>query len=278
MSLSLADRRRHARRPKLMRFVLSWRRSEEKVFTTDVSLSGMFLRTTIAPPPGSEITIVLPEARATDECLRVDARVVRIVRRGDPYNPLGGIGVEVRRIRSPRGSGPVNELLTTLLGAGAPQLPEVPGSIAVTVPGLEIDTVKPTPAASSPSVEAEEISFGDARAEPTRTVAVEFAVFCRWRNMIIQASLVRLGSEQAVLGRLKVAPEVGDEVMVRMLGIADSRFRGLQFTGRVDQLMHIPETGQTHVSLALDPLDQQPEMGGLRAFLRRLESRDDTRS
>ena len=59
----LSDRRRHPRRPKLVRFVLSWRRKREKVFMTDVSLCGMFVRSTVVPPPGAIVELVLPEAR-----------------------------------------------------------------------------------------------------------------------------------------------------------------------------------------------------------------------
>jgi len=87
--------------------------------------------------------------------------------------------------------------------------------------------------------------------------------------MIIQAALTRFGSEQAILSGIKVVPEVGDIVTVRLLGISESRFRGLEFRGTVDQILN--GGPEALVSLALDPLNEQPEMGGLRAFLRRLD-------
>ncbi len=244
-----------------MRFLLSWRRSEEKVFTTDVSLCGIFLRTSVVPPPGSEITIELPEARPSDECIKLVCKVVRVVRRGDPYNPLGGVGVELVRINSPRGTGPALELMTLLMGGKEPpHLPIITDEVAVSLPDCRLLDLEPKPV-------EEEVGFENKRAH-TRTVAVHLAVFCRWRNMIIQAALKRLGSEQAILSNLKVVPEIGDEVVVRLLGITESRFRGLQFTGRVDQVMPMPDANDSLVSLALDPAEQQAEIGGLRAFLR----------
>ena len=256
-----ADRRRFLRRPKLLRFILVWRKTEEKVFTTDVSLCGMFLRSTIAPPPGAEFNVILPEARPTDECLQLTCKVVRHVRRGDPYNPLGGVGVEITELLSPRGTGPALELLTLLLGKMAPQLPVQTGAVRIQLPSCTVAGVE------EPAEELYEEDFGTATRERTRTVAVEFAVFCRWRNMIIQASLKRLGQDQAIISNLKVVPEVGDEVTVRLLGISESRFRGLQFIGRVDQLMTL-DGANTLVSLALDPMEHQPELGVLRQFLR----------
>lgn len=251
-----------------MAFVLLWRRSEEKVFTTDVSLGGMFLRTAIAPPAGSLISLVLPEKRPVEECITVTARVVRIVRRGDPFNPLGGIGIEVTRILSPRGSGPANELMKTMLGAMAPTVLKRMGPITLRLPDMHV-----LPGLHTESEEIEEFSFGDAPQENTRPVSVELAVFCRWRNMIIQSTLSRLGAEQAILTNMKVTPEIGDQVTVRLLSIGSSaRFRGLEFKGLVDQIQE--QDAQLFVSLALNPVGQQPEIGGLRAFLRRLDDSD----
>jgi len=155
-----------------MRFVLLWRRSEGKVFTTDVSQGGMFLRSTIAPPLGSEITLMLPEARPAGECITLKARVVRVVRRGDPYNPLGGVGIELIHVVSPRGVGAVNALFSGLLGEAAPRIPEfVRGPVTVSVPDFAI-------VAEPADVEAEEQGFEDARVEYTRSVPVHLAVFC----------------------------------------------------------------------------------------------------
>lgn len=264
--MTLGDRRRHARRPKLLAFMLQWRRAEEKVFTTDVSSGGLFLRTAIAPPLGTQLSLLLPEARPADERLELTARVVRQVRRGDPFNPLGGIGVELLYVRSPRGTRPVEELLGLLLSGHALRLEPHDGPVVVRLPdchvilGVRDDDVG----------DVEEYSFTDAPHEHTRPVSVELAVFCRWRNMIIQSVLSRLGSEQAILTRMRVLPEIGDEVTVRILAVSDmARFCGLEFRGTVDQVRE--SDGQTFVSLALNPLAQQPEVGGLRAFLRRLD-------
>ncbi len=255
----MADRRRFPRRPKLMRFLLLWRRSEEKVFTTDVSRCGFFLRTSIAPPQGAELKLIVPKAAAYDECVAVYARVVRIVRRGDPYNPLGGIGVELERIESPLGTEEVNELMAALLGpGGAPKLAPRHDPVVVSMPDCSVSSLAPPPEEAD---DFEEQGF-DGDRELTRTVVVQLAVFCRWRNMIIQARLDRLSAEQAVLTGLKVVPEPGDVVTVRLLGVSDSRFRGLQFTGQVDH-------AEGHAcSLVLNPDEKQPEIGSLRAFLR----------
>jgi hypothetical protein len=256
-----ADRRRFARRPKLMRFVLTWRSREEKVFTTDMSRCGLFLRSQLAPPPGQEVTLIVPGKLAYDDSVQLTARVVRIVRRGDPYNPLGGIGIELIRIHSPLGTEPVNDLLVSLLGPAAPKLAARHDAVDISMPdcgvsGAAVAVDQPVP---------EEQGF-TGQAEPTRTMVVSRAVFCRWRNMIIQANLDRLGSEQAILKGLKVVPEIGDKVTVRLMAHADPRYRGLQFEGYVDQVS--PGTA----SLALAPDDEQPEMGSLRSFLRHAES------
>lgn len=263
MTVSSSDRRQFFRRPKLIRFVLQWRRTEEKVFTTDVSKAGMFLRSAVAPPLGSEITLMLPEARPADECITLRARVVRVVRRGDPYNPLGGVGIELSQVVSPRGARAANSLLSGLLGDKFPKIPEtVRGPVTIDLPSMQIVA---EPAAD----EHHEQGFEEASPEYTRSVPVHLAVFCKWHNMIIQGALTRLGSEQAILSSMKLMPDIGDIVTVRLLGISESRFRGLEFRGSVDQILN--SGPEALLSLALNPLNEQPEMGGLRAFLRQLD-------
>ena len=128
------DRRQYPRAPKLMRFLLLWKRVEEKAFTTDASQAGVFIRTSIAPPQGAQITLVLPEGRPKDESVRIEATVVRIVRRGDPANPLGGIAVTFERIISPRGTQPVIDLLQTLIGGADFEIPVRKGAYVVELP------------------------------------------------------------------------------------------------------------------------------------------------
>lgn len=265
MSVDLTtDRRRHPRRPKLMKFVLHYRKTREQVLTTDVSRCGVFLRSSVVPAPGSEIVIVLPEPRPESDCIKVYCRVVRTVRRGDPYNPLGGVGVELARIESPRGTAPIVEMLASLFGK-SPDLAPRTGLVSVTLPDCKVTS----PAEPEPTGDGEAGFVGE-HVESTRTIAVDIACFCRWRNMILQASLLRLGSEQAILTKMRVVPEMRDEVVVRILGIHDPRFRGLQFTGVVDQILANEDTHDSLVSLALDPASEQPEIGPLRHFLRDL--------
>ncbi len=273
-ALPAQDRRQFPRRPKLIRFLLQWRGAEERTVTTDASNCGIFLRTMVVPPVDTLISLVVPEARPTSDCIRVEGRVARHVPPGDARNPLGGIGVELQRFISPLGIPAAVEFAALLFGA-APEslrLSVLRGAVRVELPTFEVAPF----AASAPTTPTalpafEEFSF---TAEPTinvpRTVHVEIAAFCRWNNMVIQASLRKLGSTHAVIGGLKVIPRTGDPIGVRLMSQRIGGFNGAEFLGRVDQVHHDPATGQTLVSLMLDPIAEQPNLGGLRAFVKRI--------
>ena len=261
--VSVADRRRFSRRPKLFRFMLYWKDAEEAVFTTNVALEGMFLRTAAMPPVGAEIRLVLPEARPGNDCLRLEGEVVRLVRRGDPYNPLGGIGIRLVRAVSSRGCGPVGELLRTLLGDAAPDLADVAGPVTVAFPSCAITAGIAEP--PQPQAPIEELGF--TVAEP---MTAQLAVFCRWRNMVIQATLLRLGPQSATIGNLRVRPAPGDAITVRLLSARDAKFGGAQFTGSVERVVR--EEGATMAAtVTLDAPSQQPDVGSLRSLLRKLQ-------
>jgi hypothetical protein len=256
------DRRRHPRRPKLMRVWLLWQRSEEKAFITDVSLNGMFVRTTVVPPQGSRIHLLIPNTGPSDEAVRIEANVVRIVRRGDPANPLGGIGVAMERILSPRGTAPIIAFLDALLGDQAPELPHRSAPTVVEMPSGQIRSMPDEKDGEDAGIE--EYGFTPA------SVTTDMAVFCRWKNMVIQAKLTHLGTHQSILGGLKVIPQVGDEVSVRMISSNQTLFQGLEFTGCVDQI-YKGDDGEITVSLAIDPMDLQKERGGLRTLLTQIQ-------
>ena len=257
------DRRQFPRRPKLLRFNLLWQKAEEKVFTTDVSLGGMFFRTAVVPPLGSSIVVILPEARPQSECVRIEAQVMRIVRPGDPANPLGGIGVALERMSCTRGTGPIADLLKVLLGDKAPEIPPQLGPVVVAMPSCQVEAAGGAPREPESLVE-DEVSI--AVAEP---MTAEIAVFCRWRNMVIQATLRRLGQRHAVLGNLKVLPQPGDVVSVRMMSQKGLRFGGTEFTGQVDQIHYDKDSQESLVSLVLDAV--QSDIGGIRSFIRKAE-------
>jgi hypothetical protein len=246
-----------------MRFVLLWKRVEEGAFSTDASRYGIFLRSAVMPPVGSPITLLVPDGDSTDNCVRLYGTVTRHVRRGDPMNPLGGIGIELERISSPDGVEPVRRLLVSLLSNTAPtEMTNIPGPVTVFLPdfrvegGLDEETSTNATAPVTP----------EPRVEPVKT---SFTVFCKWRNMIIQAELCSLSMEQTILKGLTVRPMVGDPVHIRILSHQLQGFDGTQFAASIDQISYDGLTDQSTVSLALDPgaagIDIRRLMDALRA-------------
>jgi hypothetical protein len=244
--------------------LLLWQRSEEKVFITDVSLNGMFVRTSIMPPHGSSVTLLVPNSGTQNEAVRVEATVVRIARRGDPANPLGGIGISWERIVSRKGTVPVIDFLNLLFGNDAPKLEVRPDPVSVAMPVCDLrPLVEESDEAAVPEIT--EIGFDQTPA------TADLAVFCRWRNMVIQARLVLLGNHQAILTGLRVLPVVGDEVTVRLISSNQTMFRGLEFTGLVDLIKTEEAAGGSNmVRLAIAPMNEQRERGGLRTLLEQL--------
>jgi len=246
-----------------MRFTLLWKRTEEKAFTTDVSLGGMFIRTAAVPPQGSQVELILPEALPLDECVRIEATVVRVVQRGDPANPLGGIAVTLDRIKSLRGTGPVIEMLTTLLGDQAPEIAVKTTPVIVELPAGHIRPLLEPDAEAD--AEIEEIGF-----DGVAPLTTEMAVFCRINNMVMRATLLKLGTEQAILGNIRVAPEEGAPVSVRLISSTETLFRGVEFTGTVDQVMKPEGETDVFVSVAIDPIGDQKDRGSLTNVLKQL--------
>jgi hypothetical protein len=260
------DRRRAPRIPKLMRFVLLWKRVEEGAFSTDASRYGIFLRSAVMPPVGSPITLVVPDGDSTDNCVRMYGTVTRHVRRGDPMNPLGGIGIELERISSPDGVEPVRKLLVSLLSNNAPaEMDSISGPVTVFLPDFRVEGGL----GDETSGHAASPTMPEPRAEPVKT---SFTVFCKWRNMIIQAELCSLSMEQAILKGLTVRPMVGDPVHIRILSHQLQGFDGTQFAANIDQINYDGLTDQSTVSLALDPgasgIDIRRLMDALRAQIK----------
>ena len=239
------DRRRGPRLPKLMRFVLLWKRTEEAVFSTDASIHGIFLRSAVMPPVGSPVILVVPQKDTddTETCIRVHGEVVRHVRRGDPSNPLGGIGIAVKSMTSPSGTTDALSLLRSLLGHTAPaRLDEMHGPVTIHLPELRI-----APGITDPNADSQQPA-PQSRLEPVKTA---LQVFCKWRNMIIQANLCSLSMEQAILNGIRVRPMLHDDVLVRILSHQVPGFAGTQFTAKVDQLDYDGVQDTATVSLAL---------------------------
>ena len=251
-----------------MRFVLLWKRTEEAVFSTDASIHGIFLRSSVMPPVGSPVVLVVPsvEEDKPERCIRVYGEVVRHVRRGDPNNPLGGIGIVVNSMTSPDGTGPALLLLRSLLGHAAPTaLDEIQGPATIHLPELRAVAGIQDPNATPSAPPANE-----SRMAPVRT---KLEVFCKWRNMIIQASLCSLSMEQAILSGIRVRPTVHDDVLVRILSHQLPGFAGTQFTAKVDQLDYDGLQDLATVSLALN---QTVSGSDIRRLMKALSDRNQT--
>lgn len=257
MTNPLSERRDSPRVRRLVKLLLPIGGTDEVVFATDVSRSGLFLRSTVIPRLGSQITLLFPTPTSRELRVRLEGIVIRHVRRGDPVQPLGGMGIQLNRLISPRGVGPARNAVKTLLGDGAPT---VQGSMHTAV-------VLELPQFVNAEVEASEIGIEEAPIELSRALAVNRPVFCRWDNMVVKATLARLGLRQAILTHLSMVPSPGDNLTVRLLSAPGSGRPGIQLSGHIDQVHRDPGKGAV-VSLALAPLKEQSDPGGLRRFLR----------
>ena len=66
-------------------------------------------------------------------------------------------------------------------------------------------------------------------------------------------------------------PEVGDRVSVRLVSSNQTMFRGLEFTGDVDLIKPGESASEGNVvSIAISPMAEQRERGGLRSLLEQL--------
>jgi len=144
---------------------------------------------------------------------------------------------------SPNGTADALSLMRSLLGHAAPAtLDEMNGPVTIHLPELRIDSGIQDPNAASQNPPAQ------TRLEPVKTA---LQVFCKWRNMIIQANLCSLSMEQAILNGIRVRPMLHDDVMVRILSHQVPGFAGTQFTAKVDQLDYDGVQDTATVSLAL---------------------------
>jgi hypothetical protein len=146
---------------------------------------------------------------------------------------------------SPNGTAPAYLLLRSLIGHAAPHsLDEIQGPVTIHLPELRTVQGIQDPNAT-PTVDRKE----ESRLAPVKT---KLQVFCKWRNMIIQASLCSLSMEQAILNDMRVRPMIHDDVLVRILSHQLPGFAGTQFTAKVDQLDHDGVQDLATVSLALN--------------------------
>lgn len=108
-----------------MRLLLRWGDRETMACVTDVSESGMFVATRIAPPVGMTVRLELPSPRPHDARVRIEARVARTVTAG--VGSLTGIGVEFLMIFSPHGTA---ELVAFLRQLGLEPAEPIPAETA----------------------------------------------------------------------------------------------------------------------------------------------------
>ena len=92
------DRRRHARRARLIRLAFEWAGRAEVAVTTDLSEGGAFLNTTVYPPLGAELSLRFqPPGGLPPLSIRVAVR--RVVDPLSRVSVVPGIGVSIREVR-----------------------------------------------------------------------------------------------------------------------------------------------------------------------------------
>ncbi|MFT5431457.1 MAG: hypothetical protein ACI9OJ_002153 [Myxococcota bacterium] len=284
--LPTSDRRAATRRPCLVRLMILWRGDVIKCFVTDASHVGLFIRTHVLPPTGTDVTVLFPDGGPSSDCVRLTGKVMRRVKPGDPAQPLGGVGIRLHRLTSPRGGRPAQRALKSLYGTLATfsQQTDV-NQISITFPDFEPlrpptqtpptqtpPAMPPAPPARRPE-EVVEIAIGSPGSAPEteidlpRAVVADFKVFVRLNNLVLRGNLRRLSQSQAIVTGITVRPDIGDPVKVRLLATGDPRFGGVQFSGIVDQIDPSQVASLAVISIALSP---DSDAGSLKLFIRSL--------
>ncbi len=115
------DRRAHVRRQRLLKVRFDWNGGTHVGVTTDLSLGGAFLNTTVYPPVGTELELVhVPDGSANEVTFR--AQVRRVADPKSRNSVLPGVGVQWLEVVSDGTAGQLQWILKNIMETDLPVL------------------------------------------------------------------------------------------------------------------------------------------------------------